>query len=184
MDQNEIANEIARRKQRAKDLKLRELLWKLYGSFFQYYSHTLEKDPDTIHPEIRESLSIERGSHRFTFGGTKYELICKEGKVERDSYGSRSWEDEIETTPLTLSLSVNGDRVFEFEMRKTVQYTRDAPLFHEYMGEVTAFIEGPWIEVLPNMVEALTQHRKAAWDRQNAPRGEQKLKEDMKHFGL
>lgn len=184
MEQDEILKEIGRRKQRAKDLNLREHLWKLYESFLQYYPSTLAKDPDTILRAVRESMSIQDNTYRFTVEGVNYQVIYKAGAEERNSYGSRSWEDEVVTTPITLTLFIDRQLVFEFRMRKTVEHTPDAPLFKEYMGDVTAFIDTSWVTAFESLVQSLEQHRRDVWDRKNAPRREQKLKDDMKRFGL
>jgi hypothetical protein len=88
------------------------------------------------------------------------------------------------TTPITLTLFIDRHLVFEFRMRKTVQHTREMPLFNEYMGDVTAFIDTPWVRGFESLVQTLDQHRREVWDRQNAPRREQKLREDMKRFGI
>jgi hypothetical protein len=184
MEEDEILKEIGRRKQRAKDLNLRELLWKLYSSFLQYYPTTLAKDPDTILPALKDSMSIQGNDYRFTVEGANYLVIYKAGAEERNSPGSRSWKDEIVTTPITLTLYIDRQLVFEFRVRKTVEQGFDGPIFHEYMGDVTAFIDTPWVTAFEAMVQRLDQHRREVWDRKNAPQREQKLKDDMKRFGL
>ena len=91
---------------------------------------------------------------------------------------------EPTTTQITLTLHANDQRVFEFKMRKTVQYTPDMPIFHEYMGEVTAFIESPWVVGIAELLQKIKQHEGAVRERRQAPRREQMLREDMKRFGL
>jgi hypothetical protein len=83
MEEDEILKEIGRRKQRAKDLSLRELLWKPYSSFLQYYPSTLAKDPDTILPAVKESMSIQDNTYRFTVESVDYQVIYTAGSEER-----------------------------------------------------------------------------------------------------
>jgi hypothetical protein len=184
MGEDEILKEIGRRKQRAKDLNLRELLWKFYNSFLQYYSSTLAKEPEVILPAMKDSISIQDNAYRFTVEGVNYLVIYEAGKEEKESYGSKNWKTQVVTTPITLTLFINRDLVFEFKMKRTIEYTPDMPLFTEHMGDVTAFIDTPWVTGFESLVQTLDQHRRDVWDRKNAPRREQKLKEDMKRFGI
>lgn len=69
-------------------------------------------------------------------------------------------------------------------MKKTVQYTPDMPLFNEYMGNVTRFIEGTWVTTIGELLQGIKEHAKSVRDKRQAPRVQQKLREDMKRFGL
>lgn len=182
MDQEEIRKEIERRRQRAKDLKLREHLWDLFHSNLQYYSSNLDKE--IIFPAIRETLVVANHNYRFTVGERRYDLICRPGRELRERCGSRQWEDEIVTTPIEFSLSVDEKPAFGFEMKRTVQYSREMPIFSEYMGEVTAFVGGPWVSDFIAMVAMVNQHKRAIWDRNAKVGREERLKEEMKRFGL
>jgi hypothetical protein len=65
-----------------------------------------------------------------------------------------------------------------------VTYTPDCPVFDETMGEITSFVEGPWVNVIPELLGKIRLHEKAVWDRRNAPKIQQRLEEDKKRFGL
>ena len=141
MDDAEIRAEIERRRKRAVDLRLRETLWNLYSSQFRYIDDHLKKEPDFILTEIKESLKRLGNTSEFSFMGFHYSLCCVEGQVESDGRGLNS----TDTTPMTITLAWEGNRVFEFKMTQSITYTREMPLFHESMGTVKAFTEGPWI---------------------------------------
>jgi hypothetical protein len=187
MEPDEIRAEIERRKKLARDLKLRETLWSLYYWNFRGYGELLGKDPELVYPEIKETLNISDKEHiQFSLKQTMYQFVYKEGPAEeRESWGSRRGLDDEETiTPATLALEVNGQRVFDFNIRKSVRYTRDAPLFNESMGEITSFIQGPWASDLTELLPKITSHKNDVRDRRQAPKVQQQLKEDMKRFGM
>jgi hypothetical protein len=182
VDQEEIRKEIERRRQRAKDLKLRELVWDLFHSNLQFFSSNL--DQEIIFPAIRETLVVASHCYRFSVGEHRYELLCKPGREQKERCGTRQWEDEVTTTPLAFSLSVDAKPVFAFEMQRTVQYSREMPIFSEYMGEVTAFIGGPWVSDFIALVAMVNQHKRAVWDRNAKVGREERLKDEMQKFGL
>lgn len=184
MTDEEIRKEIAERKKHAKDLKLRELLWELYYYGLSQYPEYLAKDPEMILPEIKDSFSAENNHFKYLCDGVNYEIVYKEGKRETDSWGSRNWEDEIETTPITLTLKIDDDCVFQFEMRRTIQHTREMPLFNEHMGDVLGYIPGPWVTSLAEVKRKIDDHKNTVREKRNAPKRAQQLKEEMKRFGL
>ncbi|HEU5351737.1 MAG TPA: hypothetical protein VFU55_09075 [Terracidiphilus sp.] len=180
MDDAEIRAEIERRRKRAVELKLRETMWDLYSSQFKYIDDYLKKEPDTILPEIKDSLTRFGGSSSFRFAGIDYTITCLEGGREKDGRGY----DSTETTHMTISLVVAGKRTFEFNMRQSVTYGRDMPYFNESMGTVTAFIEGTWVEQIRKLLDDMRGFKKDAWKKRNAPREAQRLKDDIERFGL
>lgn len=180
MNEEEIRAEIERRRKRAIDLKLRDTVWSIYSSQFQHINDYLKKEPDSILPEVKNSLRSSTGLHEFDFAGSRFGLRCAQGNVEGDGGGF----GKTETTQLTLSLFVDGKSVFEFEMRKSVTYGEDMPYFNEYMGRVKAFIEGPWVDQISDLLQSMRAYRQEYWKRKNAPREAQRLKQDMKSFGL
>jgi hypothetical protein len=184
MENDEIHKEIERRKKRAEDLNLRESLWSLFRRHLEGYAETLKEDPAIIYPVLKETIAIENDHYRFTIGRFKYELIYKPGKEEKDAYGPHKWDDETVRTPILFSLLVDDGLVFGFNMTKSVQYTPERPLFDEYMGDVTAFIEGPWVAEFLGIETLLDRHRKTVWDERSAPKREQELLDDMKRFGM
>jgi hypothetical protein len=180
MDEAEIRAEIERRRQKAKALNLREALWSLYSSHFKYIDQNLSKEPEMILPSVRESLRRSKNTSEFKVGDSDWSLSCTEGKEERDGRGF----DATETTPMTMALSVDGKRVFEFEMTLSITYGQDMPYFNESMRTVKAFIEGPWVQQMAKLAADMDAFRREVWKQKNAPREAQKLKDDMKRFGL
>lgn len=66
MEAEEIRAEIKRRKKRAIDLKLREMLWDLHRYHLSRYPELLKKDPAMILPELKGTL--EMGGNQALFG--------------------------------------------------------------------------------------------------------------------
>jgi hypothetical protein len=156
MEPEEIRTEIERRKNRARDLRLRENLWELYYHGLHSYVKEMKTDPELILPEIRESLEASEEQFAFQLCGAKYVLDYKKGKEETDNWGSRS--DETTVTPVTITLSVNGERVFRFKMERSVTYGRDMPYFNETMGEIEGFIEGSWMDEISGLKQRISTH--------------------------
>jgi hypothetical protein len=149
----------------------------------QCYPATLDKEPDTILPAFKDSISIHNNDYRLSVDGVNYLAIYKPGQEERRAYSSR-WDDEIVTTPITLTLFVDRQLVFEFRMKKSVEPGFDAPIFREYMGDVTAFIDSLRVEGFESLVQSLEQHRRDVRAQKIAPRRRQQLQADMKRFGI
>jgi hypothetical protein len=194
MDPDEVRAEIECRRKQANDLKLRETLWALYHSHLKFYVGVVTKDPsyagvvtyyqDMIYPEIKETLEISGADIQFRFGEATYRVTYTAGPEERSDWDSRGRYREEVSTPITLALAVNGERVFEFEMTEIVTDTMDGPLFDEVMGKVTSFIEGPWVTDVAQLVQKIKAHEQSIRDKQLAQKREQQLREDMKRFGL
>jgi hypothetical protein len=181
VDPNELAKEIERRKQTAKDLKLRELVWRLYGSHLEHYSKNVQKEPAAILPALQESLSIKDNRYSFSINGTQYAMVYEQGKEEKQG---RRFEDDTVTTPMQFSLERGCRLVFEFTMTKSITYADDGPLFNEHMGEVTAFIDGAWVQEITAFVQELDQYRREYWAKRNAEKREHKAQSEKKRFGL
>jgi hypothetical protein len=181
MEPDEIREEIQRRKKRAVDLKLRESLWALYDSHLRWYPEKLKKDPEMVYPEIREALQFSGAKIQFRVGEVRYGVFYKEGLTEGRP---NSNFEGMSKTAVTLALEVDEKRVFDFEMKKVVLYTPEMPFFSETMGEVTSFIEGAWVNDVTDLLRNIKAHVRSVGDKQQAPRKQQKLREDMKRFGL
>jgi hypothetical protein len=74
MDPEELAKEIARRKQVAKDLNLRELVSRFYSSHLQYHSENVKKGPDAILSALKDTLTIK---------GTRYSLLSMKSSIAK-----------------------------------------------------------------------------------------------------
>jgi hypothetical protein len=184
MGPDEIRAEIERRKKRAKDLRLRELLWNFYKTNLKYVADRLNKDPELLYPEFKDTLEIAEKYFQFRIGGMSCRFFYEEETGERAGWSGRGERNETTATPIRIALEVEEKRVFEFKMMKSVTSTPDFPMFNESMGEILSFIEGPWVTELPEIQEKIKLYQKAIRDRRNAPRVQQKLQEDMKKFGL
>jgi|ERR1035437_3091694 hypothetical protein len=180
MNPDEIRTEIERRKKIADDMKLSQKVWSLYNSNFQYIDDGHKKDPELILQEVRQSLVRASESSEFRFKDQAYTLICRHGKDENDRFGG----DDSRTTPMNFKLKFNGDLVFEFDMRRIVTYGRDGPDFYESFGNISAFIEGPWVADIEELDRAMWAHRQQVYKQRNAPKEAARLKQDMKKFGL
>jgi len=176
MEADEIRAAIAARKRRASDLKLRESLWTLYSSHLKYFQDQLIKDHELIAPEIKDTLVFSGQDIQFCLATTLYRLRYSRGREERDRWGG----DNTVSTHALVNLYVEDNEVFAFSLRTSVTYTPEMPLFDTYMGEISCFIEGPWVKEIPALVKRLAEHKKAVWDRRNTPR----LNAEMKNFGL
>jgi hypothetical protein len=81
-------------------------------------------------------------------------------------------------------LKINGELVFEFDLRTSVTYAPEAPIFHESMGEIRAFIDGPWVTYVSELLQRMKSHSQGVWKKRNAPKEAEKLKQEMENFGL
>lgn len=180
MEPEEIKAEIARRKQMVKDLRLRETVWSLYSSQFKYIDDKFREDPELILPEVRDTFKLSNNANDFRFNGSDYRLVYTEGKKESDRWGG----DKTVTTQATVMLKMNGELVFEFDLRTSVTYAPEAPIFDESMGEIKAFIDGPWVTDVPELLQRMRSHSQGVWKIRNAPKEAEKLKQEMKKFGL
>lgn len=183
MEAEEIRAEIKRRKKRAIDLKLREMLWDLHRHHLSRYPELLKKDPAMILPELRGTLETEGDQACFRIGETRYKLSCKE-RPGPDSWGTRGRLNETTTTYLTLSLCADESPVFTFEVLRMEQFTLETPYFSDHMGDVVGFVEGPWLDEIGGLARKMSQHERAVRERRDAPKRAQKLRDDMKRFGL
>lgn len=181
MELDEIRAEIERRKKRAADLKIRETMWSLCHFALKNCVDNMKADPEMVVPEIRDSLRMLGKNYSLKMDDAQYLFSYSEGKSESERLG-RGY-DEC-TTPYQMALEIDGRLVFEFEMTETVTHTPDMPLFHESMGNISAFIEGQWIDRIRELLAHIRSHAERLTRERNAPRLEQKLREDMKKFGL
>jgi len=178
LDTEEIRAEIARRRQRAKDLQLRENLFSFYRTHLKYLPENLKKSSELIYPAIRDTVQFSDTDTRFDFAGTSYKFTYREGPKDTEPWGR-----EVTTvTPATIAVEVDGRLVFEFELKLIVTDGEDGPYFSDVMGEIIAFIDGPWVDAIRILSERLTKHRKEAWDKR--PEVQKQLVTDMKKFGL
>jgi hypothetical protein len=132
----------------------------------------------------KDSLSIKDNRYSFSINGTQYEIVYEEGKQEKESRGFRRREDETVITPMQFLLERGCRLVFEFKITNSIAYAEDGPLFNERMGDVTAFIDGAWVQEITAFVQELDQSGPQYWARRNAEKREHKAQSEKKRFGL
>jgi len=179
MTPEEIRAEVERRKDRARDLKIRETLWDLQKSF-RSYKHWLRDDPQFAKRIVYPGVELSDDEARFSLGQTAYKLVYCKGKASSKDYGGT----ECTTTRSTLTLKLDDDSVFEFEVVETAEYFRDFPAFNERLGETSRFTEGPWVAEIAEFVQNVNAHVQSAWKERNAPREAREAEELRNRFGL
>lgn len=181
MTPEEVRAEVERRKKRVKDLKIREILWGLRQSF-DHMGYWLEKDPAFAARLIFPGVELSGNKTRFSIEQARFQLSYNEGRVTSEDSGHRG--DETKSTEVTLTLKLNRETVFQFEVRKNVTYTHVEPIFSEHMGETVSFIEGPWVTEIADFAVNVDAHAKAAWKERDAPREAKEAEDLKKRFGL
>jgi hypothetical protein len=180
MEPDVIRAEIEQRKKRAVDLKIREVLWSLYHSHLSHYETLIQEDPELLCPEVCESIKISDKSVEFSLRQSIYRIVYTEGpKVRREAPGRGELFGES-IVPAMLDLSVDDQRVLKFEIRRSTRYLDDGPAWNDDMGDITWFIEGLWVQELPELLKRIMAHEKSVRDRRSIP----KLEAMKKRFGL
>ena len=180
MEPDEVRAEIERRKKRAMDLKIREALWSLYHSHLSHYEALIHEDPELLCPEVSESIKISDKSIEFSLRQSIYRIVYTEGpKVRHETLGRGELLGES-IVPAMLDLSVDDQRVFKFEIKRSTRFLEDGPVWNDDMGDITWFIEGPWVQDLPELLKRISAHEKCVRDRRSIP----KLEALKKRFGL
>ena len=180
MEPDVIRAEIERRKKRAMDLKIREVLWSLYHSHLSHYEAFIHNDPELLCPEVSESIKISDKCIEFSLRQSIYRIVYTEGpKVRHETPGKGELLGES-IVPAMLDLSVDDQRVFKFEIKRSTRFLEDGLAWNDDMGDITWFIEGPWVQELPELLKRIREHEKSVKDRRSIP----KLEAMKKRFGL
>lgn len=179
MTPDEIRAEVERRRQRARDLKIRETLWDLEKSF-KAYKIWLRDDPQFAKRAVYPGIELSTDEARFPLGHATSKLIYRKGKVSSHEYGGV----DSSTTHGTITLKLDEDSVFEFEVAETIESFRDAPGFSERLGEINRFIEGPWVAEIGEFVQKVNAHTASAFKERDAPREAREAEDLRKRFGL
>lgn len=141
MEPDEIRAEIERRRKRAGDLRLRELLWSFYRSHLQDLAERLEKDPELVYPEMKE-IKIANNDWQFRIGETSYRLVYEEEEATEESgWGGRGRRDETTTTPMKFMLDVDAKSVRVQDGAERYIHSRLAHLQRVH-GEYREFYRG------------------------------------------
>jgi hypothetical protein len=179
MEPDEIRVEVARRRQRARDLKIRENLWELESSF-RGYRIWQRDDPQFAAQLVYPGVELSNDEAKFSLGQSTYQLSYRRGKTTSETFSGT----EFTTIHGTLALKVNDEKVFKFELAETTEYGPEMPSFHDSLGEITRYTDGPWVNEIADFLPTLRAHVQRVWKERNAPR-EAKEAEDLKRrFGL
>lgn len=93
---------------------------------------------------------------KFSLGPNNYEIRCRKQPSRKDYERGITQREEI--TDGTLALSFNGEGVFKFEWSQCTSYTHDGPFCKDHLGEITRFIDGPWVPEVVNLLGNITEH--------------------------
>ena len=181
MEPDEIRAEVQRRKKRAEDLGIREVVRGLIKHRDQYRAW-LRDDPQFAARVLYPDVILSGDEVRFSIGPTTFQLKHREEPVSRDydDRGDSRWERSRET----LKLRVNDQKVFEFNIEKDTEWTQFGPIYHEHFGEITRFIEGPWVVEVTELFLKAKAQSDSAWKERNAPREAKDIEDLKKRFGL
>jgi hypothetical protein len=182
MEPDEVRAEIERRKKRAADLQIREILMSLYNSHLARYESWIREDSELVYPGISDTVQFSGKDIQFSLGKTVYRLTYKEGpapKSERIHGGYGEFFEE-KIVPATLGLRVDEQRVFKFEMSRCTTYTQNRPFWKDSLGEVTRFIDGMWVLEITDLLENIRTHEQGIREKRDGPR----LEALKKRFGL
>jgi len=185
MDANELRSEIERRKKRAEDLKIKEILWSLHN-YFRFHNTWKRDDPEYVYPELGGESRFSENEAHFSLGQRRFALIYRQDRVTTDdSFNSRRRSlPESHTAYGTVRLKVDGESVFDFEVTKCTTDYEDGPSFDETLGKVTRFIEGPWVAELDELLKEINTHREGVLAKRRAASEARELENTRKRFGL
>src|ERR1035437_2719638 len=130
MEPDEVRAQIEQRKQGAKDLSIREVLWSLYYGILSRYPELMEKDPPLVYPGVKETFEMSvlpstqqfpKGIlDRFRLGPAVYHVLYREGPEEVRSWSGRDFSRYC-VTHASIVLKVDGEEVFDFNIRRSVR---------------------------------------------------------------
>lgn len=176
MNPDEIYKEVERRKARAKELKISDVVFDTYEKkYLKYYPtwFSSEHNREALPPEVigAESLDNKGVKIRLASGTYTFKYAEKVKNLENDVWIDGEFELLAEDQ-LVLAFSVYGvigEYVTEYSI-----------------NDIEAFIEGPWVEDLRRLsalIEAYNLKRKQ--EREKRERDDpQKLADLRKRFGI
>jgi hypothetical protein len=178
-EEQRIIDEVEKRKERAQQSGAITSAFNLYHYELRHYDVWAKNCPHLLHPEIKVTQKLQaRGPSASdelidaTIGGNEYFFKFR----ERSTYLSDGELGELAVHGY-LDVDFQGQRVM------TIDCGTDGD-GHWYTGDVSAFIEGPWIDEL-NSVFADVRH---LHEEDNKRLQEQRKKEETeklkKNFGL
>ena len=185
-DADAIYAEIERRKLRAKELGVPQLVWGFFEVVRYLPSYTRD-DPSGykrfVPPFMTEIKDLAPDGVSFSCGSVQYSFAWSQEDI--DSFGaSRS---RISSRNGRLVLSIVKDRVFELTMFGTQDESSDEYIPIEWtFRNVEAFVEGTWIERLIELADKIAQHNREVHEADAKKRREDptKLKDLKDRFGI
>jgi hypothetical protein len=185
-DADAIYAEIERRKHRAKELGVPQLIWSLFETVRYFPSYARDDPPGYkrfVPPFVIRINSLAEGGLVFSYEGVEYSLAWSE--KSSDSYGG--YRSRISSYNGRLALNVAENRVFELTLFGTQDESTDEYVPMEWtIRNVDAFVEGTWIERLTELASKIAQHRQEVHEADAKKRREDpaKLKDLKDRFGI
>ncbi|HXN14266.1 MAG TPA: hypothetical protein VN865_14230 [Candidatus Acidoferrales bacterium] len=185
-DADAIYAEIERRKQRAKELGVPQLVWGFFETVKYLPSWASDDRPNDkkfVPPFVTEIKALPEGGLAFSYEGVGYSLAWSE--KSNDSYDS--YRSRMASYNGRLALNVAEDRVFELTLFGTQDQSSDEYVPMEWtIRNVEAFVEGPWVERITELAVRITQHRREVHEADARKRREDpaKLKDLKDRFGI
>jgi hypothetical protein len=181
MELDEIRAEVQRRKKRAEDLGIREVVRGLI-QHRNHYRAWLRDDPQFAARLLYPDIILSGDEVRFSIGPTRFQLNHNEVPVSSDSNDrrDRQWDRSRET----LKLMANDENVLEFNVEKDTEWGQFGPSSHEHFGEIIRFIEGPWVAEVTELFRKAKAQSDTAWKERNAPKEAKEIEDLKKRFGI
>ncbi|MFI5353094.1 MAG: hypothetical protein ACHQZS_09050 [Candidatus Binatales bacterium] len=185
---DEIYAEVKRRKDRAQELGVPELIWDLFDTVkhFPSYSRNNPEGYQRFVPEfVTEIQEPSKENVAFQYDGVRYLFNWSTKRVE-SSFSSRAgFEMSLEDG--LLILHVNDEGVFELTLRGEQDFSGDDWVPETWkVREIQAFIEGPWVEGLRGLNSRIKEHRRRLHEAEAKRRREEpsRLAELKSRFGI
>jgi hypothetical protein len=182
VDEKQILAEVERRKQRARDLGLVDVVFKLYFDGIKHYAAWSKSSPEAVHPDFRSAVATPQRTLKGLESFQGVELCIEESKFVF------AFESHITTMPDgedchfgTVSLTVDGQDVFGINCHGD---------YDEYVGvewkpyDIDGFIEGPWIGPLTRASKKIVDWKEKYRKESERRRNRDKAAELRKKFGL
>jgi hypothetical protein len=170
-----IYAEVERRKKRAEELRVREIAWSLYHHRLEWYPEQFKQKSEMIFPSVTDAIQPERGQ-------TQIEIVTRKllfAYTERGSYA------DYTNSVGTLALCVNDQQVLEFDIWiELPKQEYDETVYT--VSTIHAFIEGPWITELKELLAQIESHEKTTSEalRKKAREDPGTLEDLKKKFGI
>ena len=179
-DERRIRAEVARRKQRATDLGIAKSAWELNHDLPRYSAWAVNC-PEIVHPNIKV-LGVAETAGEWGERGKRVEA-----KIRENVYAFTFRERDIESfggEPCksgNLDVEIQGHRV----MTVDCHYSYDQYAGETWTpGDVSAFLEGPWVFELNSVYSEVSEmHRALAVRNRDAARQEE-LRRLKRDFGI